>query len=200
VSDDIRGSVTAFFQGLRAGNANAAEGLWERFVPRLLGLARKTLAGRAPRGGDADDVVLSAFASFWQRATRGDFGDDLSRNDLWNLLGVITVRKARKHIRREQAQRRGGGRVIGEHALAGRDGPAGLDELVGEWSAAEFDLHCEELLLTLDDETRTVAVLRLMGHKNREIAEILDCTERKVERKLNLIRQQWEAEWPDLKS
>jgi DNA-directed RNA polymerase specialized sigma24 family protein len=35
-----------------------------------------------------------------------------------------------------------------------------------------------------------------MGWTNREIAQRLDCTERKVERKLHLIRLAWEAQWP----
>jgi DNA-directed RNA polymerase specialized sigma24 family protein len=81
--------------------------------------------------------------------------------------------------------------VLDEAALAGPDERAGLDALAGT-PAADFDLHCEELLGQLDDELRTFAVLRLLGHKNREIAEQLGCTERRVERKLARIRQCWE--------
>jgi hypothetical protein len=45
-----------------------------------------------------------------------------NRTDLWNLLGVITANKARMQARREAAAKRGGGRVIGEGALARPDG------------------------------------------------------------------------------
>src|SRR5438270_249482 len=45
-------------------------------------------------------------------------------------------------------------------------------------------------------ELRTIAVRRLVQHTNREIAATLGCTERKVERKLALIRLEWEADWP----
>ena len=62
--------------------------------------------------------------------------------------------------------------------------------------AEEFDLHCEELLDQLDPEQREIALLRLLGFRNREIADRLACTERKVERKLNLIRLTWESAWP----
>ena len=55
----------------------------------------------------------------------------------------------------------------------------------------EFDLYCSELLTALDEEPRAIALLRLMGYKNREIADLLDCTERKIERKLALIREAW---------
>ncbi len=188
---DPTGSVTRFFGQLRTGDAAAAEALWERFFPRLVGLARKTLAGKPQRVADADDAALSAFASFCVRVKAGEF-QIADRSDLWNLLGVITTRKARRQARRETAEKRGGGQVIGEGGLA-----RPLDEAGGVESDAEFDLHCEELLAKLDPELREFAVLRLLGYRNKEIAEIHNCTERKVERKLNLIRLKWEAEWPE---
>ena len=43
----------------------------------------------------------------------------------------------------------------------------------------------------LPDDLRPFAVLRLMGYRNREAAEQMNCTERKVERKLNLVRDAW---------
>lgn len=190
--------MTGLFERLREGDAAAARGLWEHFLPRLLGLARKTLAGRPQRVADADDAVQSAFASFYQRVERRQFPGQLDRDDLWNLLGLITVRKARKQTRREAAQKRGGGKVVGEAALSRPDGtPLRLDDIAADMPARDFDLHCEELLLSLDDDLRIFAVLRMLGYRNREIADSLDCTERKVERKLALIRLTWEKEWPE---
>jgi DNA-directed RNA polymerase specialized sigma24 family protein len=191
----VSGSVTQFFDQLRAGDPSAAEALWQRFFPRLVGLARKTLAGRPQRVADADDAAQSAFASFCLRVRSGDFavGD---RNELWKLLGVITVNKARIQARREAARKRGGGRVIGEDALARPDGSRLPLEEAAVMLPAEFDGHCEELLGQLEAELREFAVLRLLGYRNREIAKMHGCTERKVERKLNLIRLRWEAQWP----
>lgn len=189
------GSVTQFFCQLRAGSPAAAEALWERFFPRLVALARKTLAGWPQRVADADDAVQSAFASFCLRVQAGEF-DVGNRSDLWNLLGVITANKARMQFRRESAARRGGGRVVGEDALVRADGtPRRLDEAIAP-SPGDFDLHCEELLGQLEPELREFALLRLLGYRNREIAQMHDCTERKVERKLNLIRLRWQAAWP----
>jgi DNA-directed RNA polymerase specialized sigma24 family protein len=192
---DPTGSVTQFFGQLRAGDAAAAEALWERFFPRLVALARKTLAGRPQRAADADDAAQSAFASFCLRVKGGQF-QVRDRDDLWNLLGVITANKARMQARREAAARRGGGRVVGEGALARPDGsPLPLDEAGAALPTAEFDLQCEDLLNRLDPELREFAVLRLLGFRNAEIASMHGCTERRVERKLNLIRARWEAEW-----
>ena len=177
--------------------SRSAAVLWRRFLPRLRGLARKTLGGRPQRVADADDAVQSAFISFFQQVEQGQVQADLNRDDLWNLLGVITANKARMQARREAAEKRGGGRVVGEAALARPDGsPLPLDEAAGELPTADFDLHCEDLLGRLDPELREFALLRLLGYRNAEIAELHGCTERKVERKLNLIRARWESEWP----
>ncbi|MBM3978927.1 MAG: RNA polymerase subunit sigma-70 [Planctomycetes bacterium] len=191
----LSGSVTRFFEQLRDGDSNAAEELWARFFPRLVALARRALAGRPQRAADADDAALSAFASFCLRVKAGEFHVH-DRDELWNLLGVITAHKARKQVRRELAQKRGGGRVIGEGTLTRPDGsPLALDEIAAALPPDEFDLHCEELLDQLGPELRDFALLRLLGFRNREIADRLDCTERKVERKLALVRLKWETAW-----
>jgi DNA-directed RNA polymerase specialized sigma24 family protein len=53
-----------------------------------------------------------------------------------------------------------------------------------------------KLLDQLTPELREFALLRRLGFRNREIANRLGCTKRKVERKLNLIRLTWEGAWP----
>src|SRR5262249_9205858 len=150
-----------------------------RFRPRLLALARSTLAGRLPRIADAEDALQSALVSFWERVESGGFDDHLDRDALWNVVGVITVRKALKLRARENTQKRGRGRI---------DARTPVEECAGDDSRPEFDLLCSELIEMLDPELRAFALLRLMGHKNREIAAEFGCTERKVERKLQLVR------------
>jgi DNA-directed RNA polymerase specialized sigma24 family protein len=185
-------SVTAFFNQLRMGDSAGAELLWERFSPRLLRLARKTLGDRAHMGFDEDDVVQSAFVSFCQGAADGQFARDMNRDDLWNLLGRITVRKAQKKFRDSRRQKRGGGRVFSESALAGGDSERfDLDAQFGEMPVSDLDETCEELFSKLDEEPCRIVLLKLWGHTNRDISTILGCTERKVERKLQLIRRVW---------
>ena len=193
---EAEGSVTGVFTRFRAGDREAASQLWRQYFPRLIALARHTLSGRPQQAADADDAVQSAFVSFWQRAQRDGFSGPLHRENLWNLLGVITVRKALKRQERERAQKRGGGRVLNEAGPAGHDDrPSPLTQALGELPAHEFDLFCEELLLMLDDESRRIALLRLLGHGTAEIAAALDCTQRRVQRKLNLVRLRWEREF-----
>ena len=195
MADEPTGSVTQFFHQLQAGDADAARGLWARYFPRLVGLARQALAGRPQRAADAEDAALSAFVTFWQGA--GGFASVLNRDDLWKLLGTIALRKALKQGRREGTEKRGGGRVVGETGLFRPDGsPLPLDEAAGRLPPQVFDLYSAELLDALEPEARTIAVMRLLGHTNREIAESLGCTERKVERQMNLIRRTWEHQFP----
>lgn len=192
MADETTGSITEAFRQLRSGDADAAARLWHQFFPRLVGLARRTLAGRTQRAAGPDDAVQDAFASFFRRAQAGEFGDKLDRNELWALLGVITVRKAHNQVRQESAARRGGQRVLDENALGRPGGPPALDGLPVSPQAADMDLAGQELLAKLDEDLRAVAVLRLLGYKNREIAVEFGWTERKVERKLHLIRMAWE--------
>ena len=179
------GSITMLYQQLRAGRNDALNDLIHRFWPRLMALANSTLSGRYQRVSDAEDALQSAIISFWEQVGQGDFKLEMDRNDLWNVLGLITVRKALKVQEKERAQKRGGGRVVTSLGLEGAAAPV---------SEAEFDVLCTELLELLEPDLRAFALLRLMGHKNREIAVELNCTERKVERKLNLIRTIWGAE------
>jgi DNA-directed RNA polymerase specialized sigma24 family protein len=60
---------------------------------------------------------------------------------------------------------------------------------------------CRTLLDALDDDQlRHIALLKLEGYTNQEIAVKLDCVERTVERKLERIRRKWSSATDDLSS
>jgi hypothetical protein len=65
------GSVTAWISQLKAGEAAAAQPLWERHFRRLVALARRKLQATPCRAADEEDVALSAFDSFFRAAHRG---------------------------------------------------------------------------------------------------------------------------------
>jgi DNA-directed RNA polymerase specialized sigma24 family protein len=179
----------------------AAEQLWRRYFDRLVRLAQARLKA-APRGAaDEEDIALSAFDSFCRGAVRGQFPRLDDRNDLWRLLVTITARKAVDHLKREHSLRRGGGRVIGEAAIDVGDPEAGrwLEQVVGQEPTPSFVAQvvdeCRHLLEGLGDEDlRTVALLRMEGYTNDQIAERLGCGLRSVERKLARIRARWLSE------
>jgi DNA-directed RNA polymerase specialized sigma24 family protein len=122
-------SVTALLVHLRAGDHAAAQPLWERYYPRLVGLARQRLRGTPRRVSDAEDVALSAFDSFCRGVEQGRFPQLKDRDGLWALLVLITVRKAADLVQYNRRVRRGGGQVRGDSALAGPDGDTGANGL-----------------------------------------------------------------------
>jgi DNA-directed RNA polymerase specialized sigma24 family protein len=199
MSTEPEGSVTRWIDDLKAGDDIAAQRLWERYFQELVRLARANLRAAHRGAVDEEDIALSAFDSFCRGAERGRFPRLDDRESLWRLLVTITVRKVADQVERQCRKKRGGGRVRGETALAGEDsdaGGAGLDWVVGREPTPEFAAmvadECRRLLETLGDETlRRIALLRMEGYSDGEIASQLDCGVRTVGRKLELIRKIW---------
>ena len=195
------GSITRLFDSLQAGHREAAQALWRRFASRLIGLARARLRAAPRRAADEEDAVLSAFDSFCRGAEQGRFPQVHDRGDLWNLLVAITVRKISDQVHRERRQKRGGGAVLGEADLArGSDVDRAFEDIIGREPtpqlAAEMAEQCYRLLELLQDEDlRSIALLKMEGYTNDEIAARLDCVRSTVQRKLNLIRSRWEQEF-----
>jgi len=183
-------SVSQWLVQLKDGDALAAQKLWERYFRRLVGLARLKLQGSPRRTADEEDVALSAFASFCEGAERGRFPRLADRDNLWRLLVVLTVRKARQQLRGEGQKKRGGG-VAPEDAV--------LEEVVGREPTPEFAAQvadaCRRLLgLLADADLEQVAVAKMEGYSNAEIAQRLGCAPRSVGRRLQVIRTLWEEE------
>jgi DNA-directed RNA polymerase specialized sigma24 family protein len=190
------GSVTQWLDQAQAGDAAAAQPLWQRYFARLVALARVKLQG-APRGmADEEDVALSAFDSFFRGAEQGRFPHLHDRDNLWSLLVVITARKAANLKRDQGRQKRGGAAPEGKAAK--RD-DLELAEVIGHEPSPEFAAQvaeqCQRLLDGLkDDVCRAVALCKMEGYTNEEIALKLCCAPRTVERKLALIRGLWEKD------
>lgn len=197
--DPSEGTLTGFFIRLQAGEQSAARGLWEHFCPRLTGLAQRVFRERPDRFPEAEEAALSAFASFCTAAQHGRIDGDVDRDSLWRLLKTFTVRKVACQVERDATAKRGGGRVIPESVWAGNTDHAGsLDAAFGCILTRDFDINCEELLARLPDaDLKTIALAKLMGYTNRDLAQRFDCTERRIERKLHAIRLAWENEIPE---
>jgi RNA polymerase sigma factor (sigma-70 family) len=196
------GSITRWVTALKGGDAAAAQPLWERYYARLVALARQKLRAARRRAADEEDVVQSAFHSFFQGVSRGCFPQLNDRDNLWRLLVVITARKALDQLAHERSKRRGGGTLQGESRIS-PGGPtwdeAALERVVGAEPTPEFAAQVAEeyqrlLDLLGDDTLRRVAVWKMEGLTNDEIAGRLDCSRRTVARKLDTIRILWSQE------
>jgi DNA-directed RNA polymerase specialized sigma24 family protein len=197
------GSVTHWLHRLGDGDTAAAQPLWERYFDRLVHLAGQKLRGTPRRAADEEDVALSAFDSFCRGAAAGRFPQLRDRHNLWGLLVLITARKAVNLAQHEWRQNRGGGRVVGDATPPGAadssmaDGP--LDRVVGREPTPAFAAQVAEEYRRLldrlpDDDMRRIAVWKMEGYTNAEIAAKIDRAEVTVERRLNRIRKLWEQE------
>ena len=196
------GSVTHWLGAIKNGEAVAAQKLWEAYFRRLVALARQRLGNTPRRAADEEDVALSALNSFFQGIANGRFPQLNDRDDLWRVLVHITARKAIDQINHERRKRRRPDSVVQVWADADLDdseGEGGLAQIVGNEPTPEFAAQVteemERLLQSLSSpELRSVALWKMDGYSNAEIAVKLDCVERSVERKLNLIRNRWSRE------
>src|SRR5262249_18495204 len=125
------------------------------------------------------------------------------RDDLWHLLVVLTARKAWRQAKHEAREKRGGGRGLAEADLAAGDTSSdeGLAQAIGQEPAPDFAAQraeeCRLLLDRLGDaDLRSIALWKMEGDSNEEIAARLGCALRTVERKLRRIRILWSEEVP----
>lgn len=188
-------SVSVWIERMEGGDDEAARALWERFFKRLIGVARRRLRGMPERVVDPEDVAASVFESVFMGMQEGRFDRLRDRDDLWRLLAKLTRWKAVDAIRRENAEVRGGGEVLGASVLgenADLDVTAGADPTPEDVAMlAERLAACLESLT--DPTVRRVAEMRLAGWRNCEIGEELDIPVSSVELKLKIIRRRWAA-------
>jgi DNA-directed RNA polymerase specialized sigma24 family protein len=196
----ISGSVTHWIHELQAGNQQAAQKLWEVYFQRLVKLARARLRKRRWGVADEEDVALSAFDSFCRGAEQGRFPQLTDRDDLWQLMVMLTCRKAADLVKQECRHKRGGGKVKGLSILTGPTDSAevlaDLEKVLGSEPSPEFAAEvadeCRHLLgLLSDPKLRSVALWKMEGYTNAEIAKKLDCVTVTIERRLRLIRGIW---------
>lgn len=194
---DDAGSVSILLGQLKAGDRDALKPIWERYFAQLVALVRRRLRARPTGAADEEDVALSAFDSFYNGIERGRFPRLEDRDDLWQVLLLLSRQKAINLLQYENREKRGGGKVGYLSALADGESAAGVFlQMVGTDPAADFAAEvaeeCRRLLDRLGDERlRQMAISKMEGYTNEEIASRMQCSLATVERKLKLIRDLW---------
>ena len=183
-------SVTRLIRATQQGRESAVAPLLAVYFDRLVQLARKRLQNLPGMANYDEDLALRSFYSVYRRV--GDKERPLQltdRDDLWRLLATRTISRAIDLIRRHKP-----GEVPGnfdpQQLLAREPTP---DEVV-----ATAD-ECRRLLDLLDEpELQQIALWKVEGQTNDEIATRLNCVPRTVERKLRRIRALWKDELEEL--
>lgn len=202
MSDHADHSISIWLSGLKHGEEEAARQVFEQCFERLVNVAKGRLAGIPRRMADEEDVALSVFNSLCRGAAAGRFERLSGRNDLWQILMAITQQKVVDLKRHNLRQKRGGGEVRGDSIFLDNDGGqsgGGIENFAIEDVTPLLLCTLEEehermLGLLRDDSLRRIALLRMEGYQDREIATELEISLRTVERKLQLIRDTWTKE------
>ena len=166
----------------QAGDDRAASALYARYVRRLRGLAQRHHADDLAPRVDSDDILQSAFRSFFRGAREGLYQAPPG-GELWQLLATITrhkLRRARVHHRADKRDVRVTQSVEPPERLADDDLAA----------AQDLKLLFEELLSTRPAVERQIVLLRVEGHQVNEIAERTHRSRRTVERVLQEVRDE----------
>ena len=176
---------------LRAGDEAAAHEVFQRFVRKLVRLARRQFDAVLRRKVDPEDVVQSAFKSFFLRYGIGKL-EVRDWDNLWGLLTIITLRKCLDRVEYHHAERRDV-----QREAAARPGTAGTEPW---WEAVAREPRPEEavvlaetvelLLRGLDEDERPILEMSLQGYTTQEISEHLGRPERSVRRLRERVKKQ----------
>ena len=185
-------SFAEFLARLQERDDAAAQQLFGRFTYQLITLALRHIQAGLRHKVDPEDVVQSAYKSFFVRYGHGKL-DVANWNSLWGLLTLITVRKCAERA----AYHRAGCRDVGREVSPRRgDQAAPRFKCLGReptpLEAAVLSETVRQLLAGLDEEQRPILELSLQGHSTREISERLGRAERTVRRLREDVRHRLE--------
>jgi RNA polymerase sigma-70 factor (ECF subfamily) len=173
-----------FLDRLNQGTSSANE-LDGRYRSILCRLVEKEINQRYKRREEPEDIVQSAFRTFYRRNAQGEFHIDSSA-DLWRLLETIARRKLLKHIEYHDAEKRNPGAEEYLETVEFFTKAPTAEEVV---IAADL---MEMALAGLDETYVKVFHMRLNNCTEEEIAQKLGTTRAFVRGKLNRLRNRLE--------
>ena len=169
------------------GQSDAATAIFDRYVARLIALARSRIGPKLKRRVDAEDIVQSAYRSFFVHARDAEY-QLANSGDLWRLLASITLNKLHRQIERQTAAKRSIDREEpADRSVANTEAP--------EPSAAEVVAIVEELQLvinTLVPDEQLILTSILQGQSIAEISGSIGKSERTARRLLAEVKRKIE--------
>lgn len=172
----------------RSGNEFAAAVLVRRYMARLTSLASSRLSRKLARRVDAEDVVLSAWRSFFV-ATGRKRVDVPADDNLWPLLVTMTLRKLARQTAKHSAERRSIHAEV--QPVEEQTWPSIVARDPTPAEAALVTDEIENLMSELSPPDREILTRRLQGEQHTAIAAAIDCSERTVRRSLQRIREKY---------
>ncbi len=162
----------------------AARDLLDRYLARLKALAASRLSPTLKRRLDPEDIVLSAFRSYFVGARAGKW--ELSPDaDLWSLLATLTLRKLARQARRHRSEKRS---VLRETETPDDWSPPAREVPTAEEAVLLAD-ELEWLVAVTEGLDREILVRQLRGDESTTIARELEVSERTVRRSQQRTRE-----------
>jgi RNA polymerase sigma-70 factor (ECF subfamily) len=171
----------------QAGNEDAARQIFDRYVERLLALARKRISQRLASRVDPEDVVQSVFRTFFGRVKAGQFTIE-DPDDVCKLLARITVNKTLRQIAFHKAAKRNASLETGHGDEAHDRLLEVLDREPTPDDTNTFLDQLEHFLSQLRPQDKQILEMRMQGYNNVEIAEKLGISDRKIRRLMERVR------------
>jgi RNA polymerase sigma factor (sigma-70 family) len=189
-------SALQWIRAHRQGDEEAAGKLWKRYALRVEKLASAWLRRSAcPATFDEQDVAISTFEEIFSAIEAGRFREVDTSDELWRLMAIITVRKAKDRLRGELARKRRG--EPGTQTVSLDDTDLALDVPSDDPTPEVAAMMAEQLqhLLTAveDAELERLVVLKLDGYTNDEIGRAMGYSRSSVQRMLRTVRRLWEG-------
>src|SRR3954451_20527876 len=149
-------SFAGFLARLQNQEDAAAQELFARFAHQLIALAQRHIGAGLRHKVDPEDVVQSAYKSFFVRYGPANL-NIVNWNSLWGLLTLITVRKCAERAAYHRAECRDAARELspprGDEAAPWLE-PSNREPTPLE--AAVLSETVEQLLAGLDEDERAI--------------------------------------------
>ncbi len=170
----------------QTGSETAAQQLFDRYVEKLLVLARWHISEKLRSRIDPEDVVQSVFRTFFIRLKNESFTFD-EADDLFKLLTRITLNKTLRQVAFHRAARRSPEREMGKGNSEQDSIMQVLDTEPDPQTVVAFADHLKSFLGKFSEQEQQIIEMRLQGHSSEEIAQKLGTYDRKIRRVLERI-------------
>jgi RNA polymerase sigma-70 factor (ECF subfamily) len=171
----------------RQGDQDAAREIVDRYLDRLLTLARRRISQRLASRVDPEDIVQSVFRTFFVRIKEGQFVFQ-DQDDLCKLLMRITLHKTLRQVAYHKAAKRDPSLETPQGEHHSEQLSALFDQEPTQEATVTFLDQLEHFLTQLRPQEREILEMRLQGYSNEEIAKKLGIYDRKIRRVIEHVR------------
>ena len=184
-----KASDRSLLRRFQQGQADASTELYLRYAQRLMAIAASQTSADLAQRVDPEDIVQSVFRTFFRRARLGQYSVP-EGEELWKLLLVIALNKARSIGGFHRAEKRDVKRTSGGEAYdRALESARGRDEA----ALSLLRMVVDDLLEKLPEAHRRMIEMRIEGHEVNEIAAAVQRSKRSVERELQDFRHRLRA-------